>query len=423
MLTLSEKGRLDRLDIDRAAVIAQLEKVLEYRMFRSSARSAKFLRYIVEWWLGAEPHPEPLKERTLGAALFGLDPAYDTTQNTVVRNAAVDVRKRLVVYYLEPGHAGEIQITLPAGSYVPQILLPEQRDHETEKRAAAHPAEQEEKRESHPEATPPFQAAIRWQFSLRNLVFFSLVLLAAAGTGVLGGILIDSRSKLSSYTDRPDLNGLNMFWRPVLDATPPQSIVLVSVGQLAQPVNNSQVTPIGNISATADIARLLAAEGVKFRVDLANSFTMEELQSSTVILIGGVDNPWTSFMTEELRFDIASFNGPESRKAVWIEDRKNPGNRDWSFTSPSQSSGESVDYAIIARFKDLRSGQWRVLASGLGDAGTSTASRVLVLATSMREITRQLPTGWASRNIEIVLRVRILNGRSDYPQLVTYEIW
>jgi hypothetical protein len=423
MLTPSLKRPLDRAEIDREAVIAQLERILEYRAFRSSARSAKFLRYIVEYWLEGEHLREPLKERTLGVALFGQDPAYDTTQNTIVRNAAVDVRKRLVLYYLEPGHAGEIQITLPAGSYLPEIQFPEQNDQQAESGLEAHFAGQEEKREIHSDAQSSVPEAIVGQFRRRNPAFLTLILLAAVGIGVLSGMLIARHLTSPSFMDEPDMKSLNMFWHPVLDARPPQSIVLISVGQMAQPVNNQQVTPIGNVFATADIARLLAAEGVKFRIDVANAFTAEELQSSTVILIGGLDNPWSSFATENLRFHIASQDNPGSNPTRWIEDSNNPGKRDWSFSSPSQNSGESVDYAILARVKDPHSGQWRVLVSGLGDVGTSAASKILVLASNMREITKQLPAGWASRNIEIILKIRIMNGKPDYTQMATYEIW
>ncbi len=425
MLTPQVKRSPENAENDREAVIAQLEKILEYPAFRSSVRSARFLRYIVEQWLNAEHHGEPLKERTLGVALFGLDPAYDTTQNTVVRNAAVDVRKRLVLYYLEPSHAGELQITLPPGSYVPQIHFPEQKVHLIETQPASVPAEQEEKGDVSSDAAPPAAAAISRQFSRRNLVFLGLIVLAAVGLGMLGGALMQRRSpsQSSDSMGKTDLASLNPFWGPVLNATPLQSIILISVGQLAQPVDNQQVTPVGNVFATTDIARLLAAEGIKFRIDVANAFTAEELQSSTVILIGGADNPWTSFSTEDLRFHIASQNDPGSKGMVWIEDRKNPGSKEWSFTSPSQYSGEVADYAILARFKDPRSGQWRVLASGLDGVGTSTASRVLVMGSSMREIARQLPAGWASKNIEVVLKVKIFNGKVGYPQLVAYEVW
>jgi hypothetical protein len=73
--------------------------------------------------------------------------------------------------------------------------------------------------------------------------------------------------------------------------------------------------------------------------------------------------------------------------------------------------------------KDPRSGQWRVIASGLNDVGTSVASRTLTDANFMREITKHLPAGWASKNLEVVVSVKVGNGKVGYPQLVAYEIW
>jgi hypothetical protein len=410
-------------EIDREAVIAQLEKILEYPAFRSSIRSARFLRYIVEHWLSSEHHTEPLKERTLGVALFGLDPAYDTTQNTVVRNAAVDVRKRLVLYYLEPGHAGEIQITLPAGSYVPQIHASEHEVPVAEVEGAEpHPAH-EESREGQSGSPSQVPLVLERRLTRKNIALLALIVVVAIGIGGIGSSLIAGNSSLSPIIGKADLKSLNLFWRPVLEAVPPEPIILVCVGQLAQPVNGGQVTPVGNVFAAADIARMLSIENVKFRIEVANAVTSEHLQMSTAILIGGIDNPWTSFVTENLRFHIVSQNDPGSNGTVWIEDRKNQGKRDWSFSPPSQNSGEVADYALLARFKDQRSGQWRVLVSGLGGVGTSTASQALVLASSMTEITKQLPAGWASKNIEIVLKVKVINGKPGYPQMVTYEMW
>ena len=88
MTTPLHKRITTRCGIEKEAVLAQLERVLEHHTFQSSARSARFLRFVVEYWLEEERHDEQVKERTLGVALFGLDPTYDTTQNTVVRNAA-----------------------------------------------------------------------------------------------------------------------------------------------------------------------------------------------------------------------------------------------------------------------------------------------------------------------------------------------
>ena len=79
------------------------------------------MRYVVEH--AAENHPESLKERCLGVEVFGRDPNYDTSQDPVVRSTAGEVRKRLAQYYVEWGHQDEIRISLPPGSYNPEIHL------------------------------------------------------------------------------------------------------------------------------------------------------------------------------------------------------------------------------------------------------------------------------------------------------------
>jgi hypothetical protein len=422
MTTLRSQRTITRCEIEKEVVLAQLERVLEDPAFRSSIRSARFLRFVVEYWLEGDHHGEQLKERTLGVALFGLDPAYDTTQNTVVRNAAVDVRKRLMMYYLESGHDDEIQIALPAGSYLPQISLP------AETHQHAGPPYEGSKRELGEESVvqaeviPNLPILETKQLGRRNLAFLAILVLMSLAVGASAGILIWRQSS-SLPIPKEDLNSLNLFWQPVLDAAPPEPVILVCVGQSPQTSEGQQVMPIGNAFATSNFARLLVLEGVRFRIDIANAFTSEELQSSTVVLVGGAENTWSSFLTETLRFHISSQTGADSKETVWIEDRKNPGRRDWSLSTPSQNSGDITDFAILGRVKDPRSGQWRVIASGLNDVGTSVASRTLTDANFMREITKHLPAGWASKNLEVVVSVKVGNGKVGYPQLVAYEIW
>src|SRR5262245_60389409 len=109
-------------EVVRQAALAQLARILESPQFRSSKRCSLFLRYVVE--KASERRLEGLKERTLGAEVFGRSPQYDTNQDPVVRTAAGEVRKRLAQYYLEPGHEDELRISLPAGSYVPEAHSP-----------------------------------------------------------------------------------------------------------------------------------------------------------------------------------------------------------------------------------------------------------------------------------------------------------
>src|SRR5438045_4597721 len=106
---------------DHSAVNSQLTRILESPHFRNSKRSQALLRFILESALSGDH--APLKERSIGAAVFGRDVSYDTAQDPIVRNAAIEVRKRLAQYYLEPEHACELRIELPLGSYLPTFTV------------------------------------------------------------------------------------------------------------------------------------------------------------------------------------------------------------------------------------------------------------------------------------------------------------
>src|SRR5687768_2122937 len=107
------------LGLDHAAVHAQLARLLESPHFRNSKRSQALLRFVIQAALAGDQNS--LKERCIGAAVFGREPAYDTAQDPIVRNAAIEVRKRLAQYYLESEHAAELRIELPSGSYMPSF--------------------------------------------------------------------------------------------------------------------------------------------------------------------------------------------------------------------------------------------------------------------------------------------------------------
>ena len=116
----AEPGPADGVMVlDHPAVHAQLARLLQSPQFRNSKRSQALLRFVVQAALAGDQNS--LKERCIGAAAFGREAAYDTAQDPIVRNAAIEVRKRLAQYYLEPEHAAELRIELPSGSYIPSF--------------------------------------------------------------------------------------------------------------------------------------------------------------------------------------------------------------------------------------------------------------------------------------------------------------
>jgi hypothetical protein len=79
-----------------ALVRRHLLDVLSSRAFAGSKRAQEFLQLVVEHAL-TDPTAS-LKERMIGAEMFGRPVDYDTANDAVVRVKATEVRRRLVEY-------------------------------------------------------------------------------------------------------------------------------------------------------------------------------------------------------------------------------------------------------------------------------------------------------------------------------------
>src|ERR1700735_24811 len=84
---------------DQAKIREELAYLLGTSHFTGSKRYPAFLKWVVEATLAGRS--SDLKERTIGVELFGKRPDYDTSSDTIVRFTAGEVRKRLVLAYLQ----------------------------------------------------------------------------------------------------------------------------------------------------------------------------------------------------------------------------------------------------------------------------------------------------------------------------------
>src|ERR1700689_85657 len=105
---------------DIASLQQHLKAVIEGDVFKGSHRSGQFLQYIVDQAIAGQF--ENLKERVIGMELFGRSASFDTGDDAIVRVTASDVRKRLLQHYGRPGATSGFRISLPSGSYIPEIL-------------------------------------------------------------------------------------------------------------------------------------------------------------------------------------------------------------------------------------------------------------------------------------------------------------
>ena len=154
-------------DDDRqAATELELISILESPSFRGSPRSAAFLRFVVEETLAGRH--ELLKERTIGAAVLGKSPAYDTGSDSGVRVRANDVRKRLAAHYERTMPRAGIRIEIPAGTYAPRFVAA----------VVSTPAVAQEPVKVQPQGPPPMQL---WQMAAPSIVAVFLALVAIRG--------------------------------------------------------------------------------------------------------------------------------------------------------------------------------------------------------------------------------------------------
>ncbi|HUP04695.1 MAG TPA: hypothetical protein VMU19_11940, partial [Bryobacteraceae bacterium] len=162
-------------DEARAAVEFELVSILRGPSFRGSPRSAAFLRFVVEETLSGRQGL--LKERTLGVALLGKAPAYDTGTDSGVRVRANDVRRRLASHYEAVVPKAGIRIELPPGAYTPRFVSLE---------GGLAPAARSSS------APPPMRF---WQLAAPSLLALFLALIAVRGD-------MDSNDSFSRFWNR-----------------------------------------------------------------------------------------------------------------------------------------------------------------------------------------------------------------------------
>jgi TolB-like protein len=110
--------------LSRAAVTAQLEKILTSSTFVRSKRLGRFLRFTVEQCLDGRQNA--LKEYLVGVEVFNKLETFDPRIDSIVRVEARRLRSKLERYYQTEGREDGIVIQFRKGSYVPLLLTREQ---------------------------------------------------------------------------------------------------------------------------------------------------------------------------------------------------------------------------------------------------------------------------------------------------------
>ena len=423
---------------DRDAVLRELERILASPQFSSSKRYPALLQYVVKNTLNGKS--DLLKERTLGVEVFDRPPTYDTNADTVVRYTAGEVRKRLLLYYHEQGRSSHIRISLPAGSYVPEFLHEPEDEQETSADSASaitplnepriSSASTGEVRQPAPPAlltfAPPNLSATAAEVSpssahwKRRLINRRILWVACAVMIVaIAAIGLDWK-----YRTAHSKTALDDFWSPVLHD---QRTVLIATGSVIfAPERYSGTLTAGKdiqypfvsmeaASAISHVSGLIQGSGVQTQLKSAGATPLTELREHSFVLLGAFNNQWSLRLVEPLRFHFAPL------PAESIVDRMQPQVR-W-VRDPSLPYSSADDYALVARYRDITTDSWVVVLGGVGRNGTEAAAEFASSPRYMQLLRDQLGKDFSSRNLEAVLKVQVIDGKTGAPTILAVHSW
>jgi hypothetical protein len=332
----------------------------------------------------------------------------------------------LAQYYAQQRRGSRVRISLPTGSYIPEfhwltLETPEAGANLSVAEVAA----------AGSSASVAVRSGTIWQRLMTPLLAAAVLLLG------VNAILI-----LFAHNPAPPGSALKEFWQPVLrdhgtvivcfgnavSFWPSQSVkqaiqdgdeaLLANPGRITE-MRDDMVT-VGNLRAAVSISNLLSGYGISNELRWPQEVQSADLNRSSVIFIGGFNNPWSMSLTKGLRFSFTQIH--TTSESIWmIQDRTSP-NENWSITKayPEQLG---VDYALITRIIDPEGKRVVISVGGLSQFGTQAAGEFLADDTALSTFARSAPKGWEHRNLQIVLGMGVDGRKVVNPKILATNVW
>ena len=412
-------------DGDLKNVRDQLERILDDPHFKGSKRYTRFLRFVVEETLNG--NSDGIKERSLGIAVFDRLADYDTNSDSIVRVAASEVRKRLAQYYDSPGRDHELRIELPPGSY--SVEFRPGRHHNGEATNVVEnygsPSLESESVARAEVTSDRSDTRIRGGSNQRTLIY-TLVLAAACFGGAL----------LERLVHRPSTEpeALSVLWGPVVEKT---DSVLICVGQFSaqypRAISESAQTAaptetvfppdillVRDATSATRVSAVIGRMGGNPRMLGTASTNFTDLQSTSGVLLGAFNNPWTLRLQAPLRYQ---FVRNATDQTYSIVDTKHPDPRLYQIDRTKPYSQSTQDYGIVARFLSPTTERETIIIAGIGANGTLAATSMATDERFFGELVRSAGKNAVKKNIEILVTTQIIDNRTGPPKVLDVQFW
>ncbi len=399
----------------------ELQRILESDQFRTSNRSCRFLRHVVDKAFTGEW--ESLKERILGIELFGRTSSFDTDHDSVVRVAANDVRKRLKEYYRTRPDS-RVRIELPSGLYIPEVQV----------RAVSIPAPLPEPAAPARAVRPPWAylaaaavavlLAFVWLRAYRSPAARAARLVAdtppwstflKAG-GAIDIVPADANlvfAKVRSKKDVPLQEYNDHSFRYAGDMT----------GALSAYINFIPLTTVADANLAGRISELAARAGVRAQVKACSRVDFSELKGDTpVVLLGSpTSNPWVQLLYDRVNFQIV--HRFEDGFDICLNRHANPGEQA-TYVPVWKPKEFSEGYAIVTMVPNLSGKAPVLIIAGTSTEGTEAAGEFVSNLDRLSDSLRKLKIGERGpvHQLELLLKTTFVASASATDQILAYRV-
>src|ERR1700723_1512221 len=166
-------------------------------------------------------------------------------------------------------------------------------------------------------------------------------------------------------------------------------------------------------AGVAHVSSTLARSGVTTQLLSSPSTPLTDLREHSVVLLGAYNNQWAMRLLQSQRFQFA----PEPVES--IVDRMQP-QAHWS-RDKSLPYSSADDFALVARFRDATTGSWVIVLAGVGRNGTEAASQFATSPQYMQLLRDDIGRDFSNLNIEALLKVSVIDGKTGAPSILAVD--
>lgn len=408
--------------------------------FSKATRLCHFLLYVCEKTLAGRC--DEITEQQIGVHVFGKSPAYNPSDDTIVRATARQLRQRLAVYYQEEGRNEPLKISIPKGGYIPSFSvegeLPlmevsvQEKAQETPRTTEPDDVDAALSASPQPHSSPTRKTQLRllaMSLSLAAIVLLTWVArYRSTPYHAMWNLLFTAKQPTLIVAGDAGLNIFENFARHevTLDEYSSRSYMENPYAQTPEgytwaPLATRTYAPIQDLRLAVGLCTLPEFRPRSTRVRYARELNIEDLKDANAILLGAPQyDPWEHLFDRDLNFTlkydaVANTIAVNNRSPLRGEQRSYT----WTAVGPNE-----IGYAVITLTNNLSGNGKVLLVQGTTVAGEDAAADFLLDEKAMNEFLGSvIDSKGKLHNFQLLLGTTMTGGDSHESHIIASRIF